>query len=941
MSDANSFEIRVFVLGDVGVGKKTLCRKFQSLASTKTIKNDPLSTLAFIKKKKKDEEQEDTSAKNKNEENKENKENKEERQKLGDRMAIFKTVKEFEFDKGNLLMNFFPIKEADEQMNEIEEDGEIQKKTYIVGLNSALEEIAHILSIPVRDQKYNLINLLLFVYDLTNDTSLQKLEVYISELNKTIDLSENFQIALIGNKSDKRHILDNSRNEEQRNKYMEDFTNVLNKLPNGTKFYEISTSMMFNFDLFFVKLLKEVALVNSETQGLDFDKLTKKLKTKSNVSKAKRETFERNDNPGVGTYESNVYDYPTNREEYLEMFNSKSKMRYDRKIFINKKGPLFPVKSKKELAEEKERQQKKKEDEEKYQRPKAFVVERSEELKECLDLNKKGFSLGLKIGKLNLKSERQEKKKELALRTSNILKDDLKLHIKTEPVVVDRSAQFENARNEQKQKRSQRYQTNEDDIRNRHDLVLSKNEEERQNKINKIKEKEEAYNEKFKEMQAIRAMSQERSRITFNRPLIEKNNDTPGPNSYTLKGSVDATKGFTFGSRYDTAPNKKRNLKSVDLDKIDPQPKFPILQSDFDIIVKNAKKNNTKHILYGERFPKLVKEPMPEKNDFEEKMKNFEENRLNYKLKNPFLNSLEDLKENRENAKKRREELMEQKQFKIEAKFRKAEERRLRAEAFRNQKTNKDTLSIESDSEEENEDLVHKLRDINYALVEDRSPSYSMRPKYEYGSIFTTVKKDTNEDLEKEQEEFMKLLPAIKKDKNRIPGFSFGPASGPIRTEENKKKTENLNKKEPQMLFADGKFAPDDYKSFIGQNMLMGSGNKSNLAVDNGGPGPGLYKIKGFAEEVKEKGDKVNEVRTRIRNKEKEKNKKENEEKETKEEESNEEATIEIGNTKEENKEPLVKKESNTEQEYNDFADDYSDSKSHKTDLNEIMVTDS
>ena len=46
----------------------------------------------------------------------------------------------------------------------------------------------------------------------------------------------------------------------------------------------------------------------------------------------------------------------------------------------------------------------------------------------------------------------------------------------------------------------------------------------------------------------------------------------------------------------------------------------------------------------------------------------------------------------------------------------------------------------------------------------------------------------------------------------------------------------------------------------------MGIARKDTILKDNGVPG--YYWIKGFADIVKEKGDKVNEVRTRIREKE-------------------------------------------------------------------------
>ena len=76
--------------------------------------------------------------------------------------------------------------------------------------------------------------------------------------------------------------------------------------------------------------------------------------------------------------------------------------------------------------------------------------------------------------------------------------------------------------------------------------------------------------------------------------------------------------------------------------------------------------------------------------------------------------------------------------------------------------------------------------------------------------------------------------------------------------------------KEHKEIFENGEFMPPEMKSHQTKEVFMGTGEKCNMIKDNGVPGPGYYWIKGFAEEVVEKGDKVNEVRTKIKKKKEE-----------------------------------------------------------------------
>ena len=63
-------------------------------------------------------------------------------------------------------------------------------------------------------------------------------------------------------------------------------------------------------------------------------------------------------------------------------------------------------------------------------------------------------------------------------------------------------------------------------------------------------------------------------------------------------------------------------------------------------------------------------------------------------------------------------------------------------------------------------------------------------------------------------------------------------------------------------------YGSQDYQSFLKMQTTMGTGKKL-ITKDNGFPGPNQYTIRGFADDVKLKGDKVNETRIMLKEKKK------------------------------------------------------------------------
>ncbi|MCQ2820785.1 MAG: hypothetical protein MJ252_26295 [archaeon] len=166
-----------------------------------------------------------------------------------------------------------------------------------------------------------------------------------------------------------------------------------------------------------------------------------------------------------------------------------------------------------------------------------------------------------------------------------------------------------------------------------------------------------------------------------------------------------------------------------------------------------------------------------------------------------------------------------------------------------------------------------------------------MRGKYEHGGIFevtdkTAIPNNPEEKLDSNgkpyiDEEYIENLPKpnINAVKPGIPKYSFGPVDPKFDKPEelpdrfySKTQYPRDKNKSDYILFENGKFAPDDtvgYRYKEWQQCYMGRSKKcKNLFPENNYPGPGMYKLKGFADEVREKGDKINEARLRIKEKE-------------------------------------------------------------------------
>ena len=741
------------------------------------------------------------------------------------RHALMKFSKEYIFGKNTISLHFYPCLEATSVSYDFEpkEDDEEYDliKTYRITLKTLKQEIQYYFNLPPMKKNCNIDHLFFFVFDLKDFSSFEKLCVYFEELNKKFLITSNFKNVLIGNKVDQKKNLSDEEKE-----MFETFVSKYN-----LKYYEISTLSFFHFEKFFQNLFKEE--FNQITNSNIDNKLNELLSKKSNFSKAEKGLTRVDSNPGPDKYNSNVYDLPKNKEEMKKTFSGEK--RFNKHIFINKIGPLFPL-IKKDYDRDFSHSLKK-QNKTSYNQINTWNSNIRKEIKDSLELNCDipGFTLGAKASNLDLRQTR----KDLKFQMNKLLDDALNengirfLNNKSPPKLKDNDKLFEKyalIRKENFQNRIDEMKKQEDYYKELHDDVIKKNENNRKNLLDKIKEKEQKYNTIYQQ----REFEKEKNRTFYQNKTSASRliKEKPTPTMYDIRGKFDNKKGFTFGGKFKFNENKNKT-----------DPPFNTIHSDFEKIILKSKKIKYPNQTFAERFytPKIDQPGDPSK--IFEKLNKYQLNKIKY------------LKDN-------------------ESKF------------FKQRKMKKNTVlmnkkRIEEEREKDLEMEIERqialtgenflLRDINYTLVEDSSPSYTMKGKYEDNKFkFREYENDDNINYLNNL-----IHPNIAVVRPSLPKYSFGKSERfeDFKLKDKNKNKNNKNNKDNNIDYIENNYFDYD-NSFNCKTIdnslqnFMGTARKDTLLKDNGVPGPGYYLIKGFADIVKEKGEKINEVRMRIREKE-------------------------------------------------------------------------
>ncbi len=405
------------------------------------------------------------------------------------------------------------------------------------------------------------------------------------------------------------------------------------------------------------------------------------------------------------------------------------------------------------------------------------------------------------------------------------------------------------------QKIADKKQLHNDDLKERHNEINLKNSQEYNNKIDKVLKKEDKYTKIYEDAKKEMEIKQAQNVVKNNLGEVIKRQPEPKGVFYDPMPSISTNKGFTFGL--------KNEPKVINPDN----PKFPTFLDDFEkLILKNQKNQlrdelRLKHI--GPRFPEVKTDEVGDsRGQMKIKQEEFEKKRNIYRkeLNQGFFIDRQSKRESVDENKKRIQE---------------EKEENLRNQIIKQYKTDSNYL----------------IKDINYSQVENATPSYSMLGRYEIGSIFqqdNQLKNDKQDDFY--QAGFNTLMnpsggtksmmnfeePNFALIRPRYPAISFGNSKrfdlnlnnfnstdGKLINRNSYSNTDisdSLKNKPIGFSF----YCNPDCQSFLRAQTTMGTDIKL-YTRPNGNTGPDMYKIKGFADEVTEKGEIRNQAGIRMK----------------------------------------------------------------------------
>ena len=851
LNKGNIIDLRIILLGDVNVGKKSICQRMKILKSTET---KEISLKEFKKRKifkntRMKDIMKDDSKLDGEEKMFINKEKK--------RMNYMRFTKIFRIELNNIQISFYPCSEAEmidyDYEPKYDEDNEFEKE-YRMSVKNMMSEIQEIIMRPSDEPKANVEILFLLCFDLSDFSTLENLVIFFSQINKKFKLTENdFKLCLIGNKIDIRKTMNN----EQKDNF-EHFKNQL-----GAPYYEISSLNFYKFENFFEKLILDnysdiYPIFSNERIKTAFHNI---LHTKNDFTKRKRDNFEvKSDVPGADVYNNNVYEYPKSKKELLKIFSRRNI--FNRKIFINKQGMLFPpINHIQDKLHSEENENKT----EKHLKGQYFNVNwdtiRNEQVQDAIELNsnKPGYTIGTKTNNsLGLTKERAQlrslRDKEILNKLDGyIISGNQVLPIKPFRTCMSQKQyqdKYEKNRLENRKKKSEERQEVNDMHKQRHEEVKLKNSRSFDRKIFEINEKQKKYDlinlNKILEREKERKQREKEKKYKYNTIQTEKSSSMkylePKGKFYSPISSISTKKGFTFGLKLPIKTEQKDD------------PEYPTFQDDFEkLIAKNKKRGEIKS--YGERLPVYKTEEIGDSSYVMEKQKDFEKKRKKFR-KHLFSDFFENRKDRKEYVINQKKAIFEIQQKKLKEQIQKA------------YKTDENYL----------------LRDINYNQIEYSFPKYTIKGKprgtlfntnnnsldeYFGNKRFSTISgKETNYKAKLTTENFGAIYP-------RYPAFSFGSAKRFDYSYDNKlkdkkgneNKIEDNNKSIPRYDY-DILKSYQDTQSFLMAQTSMGTGEKLKMEI-NDNPGPGMYNIKGFADDVLSRGSKINLTRLQMRKKEK------------------------------------------------------------------------
>ena len=842
----NSIDLRVILLGDVGVGKKSIINRFKNINSSNTETIDfngfysiqkKTQTYTDNKKKLNKSQESPTNQKSKKDittksvetVDQETEEDKAYKWREEKRINCMRFNKIYNLGFNDLTITYYPCAEEqplsyDYELREEDEFYQFEKQ-YKISIKQMVKEIEKIIMKPIPNQRTRVEILFILCFDLSNLTSFDKLLIYFNQIERHFKLAENdYKMILLGNKVDKRVSMKKDEKEK-----IENF-----KTKYGLNYYETSSLIFFNFDIFFEKLIIEnfgnLPIFNNYR-----DKFHEIINTKKSFTKTKRPIFGGDENPPANKYDNNPFQYPLDEKEFRKMFKDRDK--YNKHIFVNKQSMVYPpIKYIDKETSSIENARRKGHSSEKNMIFFSWDSTKNESVKAALELQSHlpGYTLGMKTYKpLGFFKERERLRKKMDQQKIDAIGGNIDLmeekRTLTEGNIESNQKKYETNRKMNRDKILEERKLVEDNIKERHDIVNSKNNEEYNNKIQDVKDKQKKYDKLLEKREKEKEKTRMENFVKNNIKTVTKYIE-PKCRLYDPVSSIATNKGFTFGKKYDF------------IDKDMNSPDYVTFKDDFEKLIDRNKKRiiikPTKSIKSESKTLEIV-----DRRKFLEKMRMFENRRKNNKknLISPFLND-----------RKNKKEIVSQKKLEIKTLLDKNFEEQIK-------RTYKD-------------DNNYLLRNINYNQVESSSPSFSMKGKYDINSAFYIEKQHNEPTTPMKQKDLYLENPDFGLIRPHYPAFSFGTSKRfkSIEVEDsdlknksrNMKQRFNTDKTELKDNWCNNLYfyGSQDSQSFLKTQTMMGTGKKMVLK-DNGYPAPNRYIIKGFADKIKSNGDRINATR--------------------------------------------------------------------------------
>ena len=741
-------------------------------------------------------------------------------------------------------------------------DYEFEKEYKITmkGIKNDIGKIMNIKKTVIEFEKLNgyithIYYIFLFVYDMSNFLTFENITKYYERLEKKYYISEedNLIACIVGNKKDIKVLL----NEEQN----KTFNNFLSKT--GLKNYEISTKPFFNFAYFFTEFIKDNigSLHQDIFKANNFeDELKHMIENKPSFPKAVRASFDPYaENPGPD-YDLNIYGFKSMKELKEGLMNKKT--RFTRKIFVNKQGPLISKsKSSKDMLplENKDKN--------------LLYISQGGILNKPIA----GYSFGIVKGKLNLIKSRKDLYLERNKNLMESIEGDCTLNQKNTTVKSRGDEYFEEAaerkikiqkkriieRNLKLEKIAKIHQNNLDRIAAEkesqtnygmnksssmpdlftnnlnYNLTSDKNDEINSNKqryYDVVYSKNKDYLDKFH----IRRIKIEKDKIKEEK---KRNREIDREREKEKEQEIEKEK------ERKRERERRQKLRSMEAESsknrsiflrysIGEGPKFPDFKDEFEKIVEKNKRRKNIVQEFKPRFQDIVKEKVQKPYNDQEIWKKWELNREKIKQKGHLKVFLDYCK---------------QKEMEHSENLKKIEEQNDEIQKIRRE------ILVKKGYHDPSE-----LRTINYSLVEESSPKYSIKgrnmPKTkvdneEIGNALLGQNLEVVEIIRNSQ--INRPLPNINYVKPNLPSIIFSKAE----------RFPNYNKPYEGSLdlFQDGVFAPKTQEDFRSKGTFTQDEKSGLVFKKDNSPSPCNYKIKSQFEIIAEEGKKISDIRKKIK----------------------------------------------------------------------------